>query len=116
MSNTYKLIALALFVSLIGLVGTANAGGPWAEQYCDISTETVITKDENGKILDKVTKEKVICEDGVKDFLHGMEIADSCQIFTWRIPLGEKMVEQRGIACKKMNGGYEIVEGYHSLN
>ena len=32
------------------------------------------------------------------------------------MPLGQKMVEQRAIACKRMDGGYEIVQGYHSIN
>ena len=50
------------------------------------------------------------------DFLHGMKIAESCQFFTWKMPLGQKLVEQRGIACKRLDGGYEIVQGYHSLN
>jgi hypothetical protein len=32
------------------------------------------------------------------------------------MPLGEKLIEQRAIACHKMDGGYEIVKGYHYLN
>jgi hypothetical protein len=44
-----------------------------------------------------------------------MGIADSCQYFTWMMPMGQKMVEQRSIACKKMDGGYEIVQGYHYI-
>ena len=49
-------------------------------------------------------------------FTHGMKIAESCKFFTWQMPLGQKMVEQRAIACKRMDGGYEIVQGYHSIN
>jgi len=44
-----------------------------------------------------------------------MGIADSCQYFTWMMPLGQTRVEQRSIACKKINGGYEIVPGYHYI-
>tara|TARA_E500000178_G_scaffold349537_1_gene406630 strand:+ start:3867 stop:4217 length:351 start_codon:yes stop_codon:yes gene_type:complete len=116
MNYIYKLIALVVALLILGLVGVAKAGGPWSDQYCDISHETVITKNEKGEIIDKVTKEKVKCQDGVMDFLHGMKIAESCKFFTWQMPMGEKLVEQRGIACKRLDGGYEIVQGYHSIN
>lgn len=111
-----SLIFLTLGLVLFAYSTTAKAGGPWSDQYCNIETETVITKDSEGKIIDKKTVEKVKCEDGVKDFLHGAEIAESCQFFTWQMPLGQKMVTQRSIACKKLNGGYEIVQGYHGTD
>ena len=119
MKYIFKIIALvviSLIVGLILVVSTAQAGGPWSDQYCDVSHETVITKNEKGEIIDQVTKEKVKCEDGVMDFLEGMKIATSCKFFTWQMPIGQKLVEQRGIACKRLDGGYEIVEGYHSIN
>jgi len=118
MNFIYKIIALVVivFVILFTALTEADAGGPWNDQYCDVSHETVITKNQKGEIIDQVTKEKVKCEDGVMDFLHGMKIATSCKFFTWQMPLGQKIIEQRGIACKKMDGGYEIVEGYHSIN
>ena len=49
------------------------------------------------------------------DFLHGMGIADSCQVYTWWLPIGGTVVRQRDIACHKMDGGYEIVPGYHTI-
>ena len=110
-----KLILLAVLASGVFLTAKADAGGPWSDQYCDLKTETVITKDASGKVIDKQTIEKVVCEDGVKDFLHGMGIAKSCRHFTWNMPLGQTMVEQRSIACERMDGGYEIVPGYHYI-
>jgi len=44
-----------------------------------------------------------------------MGIADNCEIFTWYMPLGETFIEQRDIACHRLDGGYEIVPGYHSV-
>ena len=73
-------------------------------------------KDTILKTIDTKTEEKLTCDDGAKDFLHGMGIADTCEIFTWHIFLGGQMVEQRSIACEKMDGSYEIVKGYHNLN
>ena len=71
MKYIFKIVALVLtsLVALTVLVSTAQAGGPWSDQYCDVSHETVITKNEKGEIIDQVTKEKVKCEDGVMDFL-----------------------------------------------
>ena len=111
----FALAIVGLFVLFHLTMTTALAGGPWSDQYCDITHETVITKNEKGEIINKVTEERVKCQDGVMDFLHGMKIAESCQFFTWQMPLGERIVEQRGIACKRLDGGYEIVEGYHSI-
>lgn len=103
------------FALLFGLSATAEAGGPWSDQYCNIETTTIRIVDQAGNTIEERTEEKVICEDGVKDFLHGYGIADSCQMFTWYITLGEEVVEQRSIACHKMDGTYEIVKGYHNI-
>ena len=104
------------FALLFGLSATAEAGGPWSDQYCNIETTTIRIVDQAGNTIEERTEEKVVCEDGVKDFLHGYGIADSCQMFTWYITLGEEVVEQRSIACHKMDGTYEIVKGYHNLD
>ena len=103
------------FALLFGLSATAEAGGPWSDQYCNIETTTIRIVDQAGNTIEERTEEKVVCEDGVKDFLHGYGIADSCQMFTWYITLGEEVVEQRSIACHKMDGTYEIVKGYHNI-
>ena len=105
--------------ALLALAATqtqpTQAGGPWSNQYCNIKTTHIKVVDIKGNVVEEKTEEKVECEDGVKDFLHGMGIADSCQYFTWMMPMGQKMVEQRSIACKRMDGGYEIVQGYHYI-
>ena len=103
------------FALFFGLSATAEAGGPWSDQYCNIETTTIRIVDQAGNTIEERTEEKVVCEDGVKDFLHGYGIADSCQMFTWYITLGEEVVEQRSIACHKMDGSYEIVKGYHNI-
>ena len=112
-----KLIALVVLSIIIVLtyINKANAGGPWIDQYCDIETTTIRVVDQSGNVIKELTEEKVVCQDGAKDFLHGMGIADSCQIYTWEMPIGETTITQRDIACHKMDGGYEIVKGYHSI-
>ena len=80
-----------------------------------LKLHTIRVVDQNGNVLEERTEEKVTCNDGAKDFLHGMGIADNCEIFTWHMPLGETFIEQRDIACHRLDGGYEIVPGYHSV-
>ena len=113
-----KLIALALIVFVIKLiwVNKAEAGGPWNDQYCNVETTQIRVVDTQGNVIENRVEEKVVCEDGAKDFLHGMGIADSCQMFTWMMPLEGTVIRQRDIACHKMNGEYEIVQGYHSID
>ena len=108
-------IFVLTFALLFGLSATAEAGGPWSDQYCNIKVTTIRVVDQNGNVIEEKTEEIVKCEDGVKDFLHGYGIADSCQMYTWQMPLGETVMTQRSIACHKMNGEYEIVKGYHNI-
>ena len=109
------IFVLTFVLFAVSNVDTAEAGGPWSDQYCNLRTETVITKDAKGNIIDTKTTEKVLCEDGAMDFLHGAKIASSCQMFTWRMPLGQETVNKRSMSCKRLDGGYEIVPGYHSI-
>jgi hypothetical protein len=110
------LVMLLIFLIFFALGSTAQAGGPWNNQYCDIEVTKIKVIDQDGNVIQNLTEEKVVCEDGAKDFLHGMGIADSCQIYTWKMLIGNRLVEQRDIACQKLNGEYEIVPGYHGLN
>ena len=119
MKTIYYLIALvmlALGMIIFAIGSSAKAGGPWIDQYCDVETTQIRVVDQQGNIVDSKIEEKVVCSDGAKDFLHGMGIADSCQMYTWDMPVGEVVITQRQIACHKMNGEYEIVQGYHSID
>ena len=115
----YYLIGLAmaiLFYFMFAVGSKALAGGPWSDQYCDVEITKVKVVDQSGTVLQNLTEEKLVCEDGVKDFLHGYGIADSCQIYNWDMPIGNNVITQRSIACKKLSGGYEIVKGYHNID
>lgn len=118
MRTIYFLIALVLAGAGLVLIATADAkaGGPWSDQYCDVETTTIRVVDQAGNVIEEKTEEKVTCNDGASDFLFDMGIAESCNMYTWNMPLGEILVTQRQIACKKMDGGYEIVQGYHSID
>jgi len=118
MKIIFYIIALAfLSLGLIIFSTTAKAGGPWMDQYCDIETTQIRVVDQQGNILESKVEEKVVCNDGASDFLFNMGIAENCEMYTWDMPVGEVVITQRQIACKKMDGtGYEIVQGYHSID
>ena len=117
MRKIYYLIGLAfLTLGLIIFSTTADAGGPWNDQYCDVETTQIRVVDTDGNIIESKVEEKVVCKDGASDFLFDLGIADSCEMYTWDMPIGEVVVTQRQIACHKMNGEYEIVQGYHSID
>ena len=108
------MLALGLVIFVIG--STAKAGGPWDNQYCDVEVTKIRVVDQQGNVVENLTEEKVVCNDGASDFLFDMGIADSCQMYTWDMQVGEVLITQRQIACHKMNGEYEIVQGYHSID
>ena len=109
-------ILVLTFALLFGLSATAEAGGVWSNQYCDIETTTIRVVDQNGSVIEEKTEEIVKCDDGAKDFLHGMGIADTCHFFNWEMPLKNTIVTERSIACQRLDGGYEIVPGYHNTD
>ena len=116
MRTLFWLIVLVVLSFAIFYSTDAEAGGPWSDQYCDVETTTIRVVDQNGKVISEYTEEVVHSEDGVKDFLHGMGIASECKFFNWDMPLKNSMVTERSIACKRMDGGHEIVPGYHNID
>ncbi len=107
---------LTLFIMVFYLVTYAQAGGPWNNQYCDVEITKIRVVDQSGNVIENKTEEKLVCNDGASDFLFNMGIADNCQMYTWEMPIGEVVITQRQIACHKLNGEYEIVQGYHSID
>ena len=119
MKHIFKIIALvviSLIVGLIIVVSKVQAGGPWNDQYCDVEVTQIRVVDAQGVVIEEKTEEKMVCNDGASDFLFDMGIASSCQMYTWDMPVGEVVITQRQIACHKMDGEYEIVQGYHSID
>tara|TARA_Y100000590_G_scaffold452991_1_gene597159 strand:+ start:705 stop:1037 length:333 start_codon:yes stop_codon:yes gene_type:complete len=82
------------------------------EQYCDIQTTIIKTVDTEGNIIEEKTEEKVVCDDSVKHFLEEAGVAKNCHEYVWMMPLGGELVEQRAIACEKLDGSYEIIPSY----
>tara|TARA_B100000401_G_C52288088_1_gene476723 strand:+ start:129 stop:488 length:360 start_codon:yes stop_codon:yes gene_type:complete len=111
------LVVLMIIVIKLVWLNRAEAGGPWNNQYCDVEVTKIRVIDQQGNVVENLTEEKMVCNDGASDFLFDMGIAENCEMYTWDMPVGEVIITQRQIACKKMDGtGYEIVQGYHSID
>ena len=116
MKTIFYIIALVfLTMVMILFVNTSHSVGTRNDQYCDVEPTKIRVVDQSGKVIEERTEGKVTCNDGAMDFLHGMGIADSCQVYTWWLPIGGTVVRQRDIACHKMEGGYESGQGYHTI-
>ena len=58
---------MALLFLTLGLIifsTTADAGGPWNNQYCDVELTKIRVVDEDGNVVKNLTEEKVVCKDG----------------------------------------------------
>ena len=109
------LVGITLVI-LFNYVERAEAGGPWVDQYCDVEITQIKVVDQNNNVIENRTEEKMVCKDGASDFLFDMGIADSCEMYSWNMPVGEVLITQRQIICQKIDGSYEIVQGYHSID
>ena len=70
---------------------------------------TLVNKDNSGKIIDQQAMEKVVCDDGVKDFLAYSGIAKECREFWFDILLNDSFIKRKGYVCQKFDGSWEIV-------
>ena len=56
-------ILVLTFALLFGLSATAEAGGPWDDQYCNIELTTIRVVDQNGIVIEEKTEEKAAAVD-----------------------------------------------------
>ena len=82
----------------------------------EYAEEGCVEPEQERIAIEERVEEKVTCEDGVKDFLHGMGIAGNCKFFTWDMPYQNTVITQRSIACERLDGGYEIIPNYTGID
>lgn len=106
------LLIVCMFI-VIGLLSGCSSSPrrPPSEQFCDLRSETVATRDSQGNILSQRTKEVMVCSDNQVDRLviKKAGIAENCGEYVYYINLNGKAVPQRGIACQKFDGRWEVV-------
>lgn len=102
---------LFIFITLFFFKNCAYAGGQYKDQYCSIKTETITFKNEKTK-SNQTVKEIVTCDDSKKDFLQESGIAKECyQVYFENFYKG-KLVPNKAMFCKKLDGSTELVDGY----
>ena len=98
-----------IFVTLAFLMTRAEAGGPWSDQYCNATVETVIVKNDQGEVIDKQTIETLHCDDGRNDFIAFSGIAKECKEYWYEMYIGGNWERKRGYVCQKFDGSWEMV-------
>lgn len=85
-------------------------------QHCDIKIITTKTLDSTGNVTNVETTEKVICDDKNKEFYEQVGLAETCEFFYWQMPIGNKKIKKRSIACKTSDGNYEIIQNFNTID
>jgi len=104
-----SLVMLALGLILFVISTSAEAGGPWSDQYCNAKTETIITKNTKGEVVNKQTVETLVCDDGAKDFLAYSGIAKECKEYWFDMYIANEWIRKKGYVCQKFDGSWEMV-------
>ena len=105
-------IKILFFLFFSFIISNISSSDEKKKQQCDIKTTLIKIIDTNGKLVEEKTEEKVVCDDSAKHFLEEVGVAKECRPYVWLMPLGGKLVEQRSIACEKLDGSYEIIPAY----
>jgi surface antigen len=111
--NAYRVkeimwVFICLLFLLIALSGCSTTSSPTgsARQYCYTKQE-IRTKDK-----EQVSSETLVkCSDDHVDriTIKKAGIAQNCSDYTYYVTLNGRSVEQRGLACEKFNGTWEII-------
>jgi len=104
-----SLVMLALGLVLFVISTSAEAGGPWSDQYCNAKIETIITKNTKGEVINKQTVETLVCDDGAKDFLAYSGIAKECKEYWFDMYIANEWIRKKGYVCQKFDGSWEMV-------
>ena len=57
------LVMVMIFLIFFAIGSSAQAGGPWHDQYCDVEVTKIKVVNESGEVIENRTEEKLVCED-----------------------------------------------------
>ena len=105
---------LVFVLIALGMVGCSSYRPPPMAQLCDLKSEMVVKKDSKGNIVNQATQETMICSDSTIERLAIKQsgVAKNCGEYTYYVTLNGKPTQQRGLACEKFNGNWEVVPNY----
>ena len=100
---------------LIALAGCSSSPKrAVSEQFCDLKTITKVQRNSQGTVIGQKTEETMVCSDNriERMAIKQAGIAKNCGEYSYYVTLKGRSVEQRGLACEKFNGTWEIVPNY----
>lgn len=101
-------IALVIAI-LILMSGCASSPQGSAKPYCYTAQEI---RTKNGSTVSSETLLQCTDDPIEKVTIKRAGIAKNCGEYTYYVTLNGKSVQQRGLACEKFNGSWEIVPNY----
>jgi len=106
----YKFVLLLIVVGLTGCA-TGPKVAPPRQQMCDLKTETIVVRGNNGQIISERTVQKMVCNDNQIDRLFQSQsgMSNNCGTFTYQMNMGGNRVWRKGVSCQKPDGSWEIV-------
>lgn len=107
----FNLISFFLILMITGCGPNTQITNVKKKDNCYTENISVMNTDNNkDKII--TNKTTVLCSENPGRIITETGLAENCNYFYYYIPLGNTMVKQRGISCKKFDGGYEIIPEY----
>ena len=55
------LVMVMIFLIFFAIGSSAQAGGPWHDQYCDVEVTKIKVVNESGEVIENRTDEKLVC-------------------------------------------------------
>jgi surface antigen len=107
-------IVIVLMFFLLSLAGCSSGPKARSEQFCDLKTITKVQRDLQGVIIGQKTEETMVCSDNriERMAIKKAGVAQNCSEYSYYVTLKGRPTEQRGLACEKFNGTWEIVPNY----
>lgn len=109
------MIKIGLALAVVAIAGcSSNPKLAASEQFCDLKTVTNVQRDSAGGIIGQKTSEVMVCSDNKIErmAIKKAGIAQNCGEYTYYVTLNNRAVQQRGLACEKFNGNWEIIPNY----
>lgn len=101
-----KLVAVLLSLAVVGC--SSAPVGP-AKPYCYTAQEI---RTKNGATVSSETLLQCTDDPLEKVTIKRAGVAKNCGEYTYYVTLNGKSVPQRGLACEKFNGSWEVIPNY----
>ena len=92
------------------VIGCSSAPKGPAKPYCYTAQEI---RTKNGSTVSSETLLQCTDDPIEKVTVKRAGVAKNCGLYTYTVTLNGRPTEQRGLACEKFDGNWEIIPNYH---